>query len=300
MHWIKFIIFNLVLTLSLMNTIVNAEDTQPKAVYFFNQKLPLDSIIEKYYYSKLPFEFLALKGCLYLHDDELSIPEPHAHTMDLNLFFNEAIQLKKIDVSWEVLPPNPTAVKGMTFNQIQTYQIAHGKSALTFHLDEEQSRKLRARSNRVTFKIETARDAKDLKMDVQAYGLNRNAIFMIVRHLLHTRNDKILNEALLRSLYLNGYTSLLPLFKYEEYSKLYVTEESLFYLPINTDFSIELHQMTAHLKKGKYLSKEGIKTLPSLQHPQEKFLYIDQKKIRFLRLKDPQESIKIKKIDLAN
>ncbi len=291
------IIFSLLVMLLWMNTATYADASNK--IHFFNQTLNPDPLIEKYYYSELPYEFLALRGSLYLHEHKLNINEPHSHTVDLNLFFNETVQLKKIDVSWETSPPNQTAVKGMTFYQIQAYQIAHGKSDLTFYLDGAQSRTLREQSNRVTFKIETARDAEDLKMQVQAYGLNRNAIFMIIRHLLRTRKDKILNEDLLSSLYLNGYTSLLPLFKYEEYPQLYLAKDSLFYLPIDTDFTLEISETQALLKKRKYLSKDGIKPLLDLQKDKERFLYVDQKKIRFLRLKDPQESIKIQKIDLA-
>jgi len=285
--------------ISWMNTTANAATTNE--IHFFNQTLKPDPLIEKYYYSELPYEFLALKGCLYFHDDNLSITQSHSHTIELNLFFNETIFLKKINIKWETSSSNQISVKQVTLKQIQKTLIAGSDQAnLSFYLNRDQSRTLYDQKNRVTFAVETSLNVKDFKMNVHAYGLNRNAIFMIIRHLLRTRHDKTLNEDLLRSLYLTGYTTILPLFKYEEYTELFLPKDSLFYLPVNTDFSTDLRKTTLLLKEGKYPSKEGVKRLPDLQQDKERFLYIDQKKIRFLRLKKPHENIKIQKIDLAD
>ncbi len=301
MHSFLSFIFSVLLLASFsFSGVAKADAAVTNEVNFFNQTLRASPFILKHYYADLNYDFLTVKGNLYQHDDNLSISEPHSHIIDLNLFFSDKILLKKLLLNWTADQSKNSAIKAVTLKEIdKRLKVKNNQSDLLFYLNCAESKKLLDKKNKITFLIDPNNGVQDLKLQVKAFGLNRNSIFKIIRYLICTRDDPQLNEALLSSLYLKGFTDILPLFKFETYENIYLPEHSLFFLPVDTDFSTDLKKTKALFQEGKYPSLEGIKPLPQQVKNKGKFLFVDQKKIRFLKFKNPEDCIKIKKIDLA-
>lgn len=279
-------LFGLLSILLLPFHLVFAQPSPPKSpLKLFGQTLPPDAFIKAHYYDEIPYSFLSVT-----RDDQQMYRAKDA--LLLRLFFNTEVRLKKL-----VLTPTDTTNITDPIKQIYLFDQGHichmGKHTHqnVLYLDKEVK----------VLDIHVLPDplVKELKVQVKAYGLSRQSIFFIIKHLLKTRNDPDRNEALLRRLYTKGYSSILSLLKYEQYTHLYLTSHSLFYLPDDADYSVPVDKTVALLREGAYISHDGKRQLPKQVKQKEYLLFVDKQKIRFLKNVDPQNSIVIKKIDLA-
>lgn len=252
---------------------------------FLGQQISPDDEILSAYYAELPYSFLTVRN-------DLRSDDPTKKAILIKLFFNSEVHIKKV----EVLSSDAT-------NMSHPIDDIH-----LFDTSAPCRKEARDKKNTLYFDkvakeldihVHPDPDVKDIKLKVSAYGLNRQGIFQITRHLLSTRADSRQNEALLRRLYEEGHTTILTLLKYEEYPRLYLPRHSLFNLPDDADFARPLKETLSHLKNGEYFSQNGLSALPKDEHKSDYLLFVDKEKIRFLKNVDPQKSIVIKKIDLA-
>lgn len=252
---------------------------------FFDQTLTKDKFILAHYYDEIPYSFLTVKS-----DDRTDNTSKKA--ILINLFFNTKVKIKKLKV-----------VSSDETNMTHPVEQIHLFERSKFCKKEDHIRQniiyFDKETNRLDIHVHPDPHVKDIKLKVTAYGLSKQSIFHITRHLLSTRNDSDQNELLLKKLYEEGYTTVLSLLKYEEYDRLYLPEHSLLYLPDDTDFSVPLPKMLLLVRKEHYLSVEGMKAIPDRVKKRNYLLFVDKEKVRFLKNINPQESIVIKKIDLA-
>ncbi len=266
---------------------LQAQTLHPKSgvLKFFGQTLTKDKFILAHYYDEIPYSFLTVKS-----DDRTDNTRRKA--ILINLFFNTKVKIKKLKV-----------VSSDETNMTHPVEQIHLFERSKFCKKEDH-----IRQNIIYFNKETDRldvhvhpdpNVKDIKLKVAAYGLSKQSVFHITRHLLSTRNDAEQNELLLKRLYKEGYTTVLSLLKHEDYDRLYLPEHSLFYLPDDTDFSVPLPKILPLVQIEQYISDEGMRPIPKRVKKRNYLLFVDKEKVRFLKNINPQESIVIKKIDLA-
>ncbi len=280
---------SLLLLLTLLATLshLHAQTAQPKSteLKFFDQTLPKDSFIHSHYYDEIPYSFLTVKS-----DDRTKKTSQKA--ILIKLFFNTKVKIKKL----KVVSSDET---NMTHPVERIHLFDHSKSCQKEDHEYQNIIYFDKETDRLDVHVHPDPHVKDIKLKVTAYGLSKQSVFHITRHLLSTRDDPAQNELLLKNLYKEGYTTVLSLLKYEKYDRLYLPEQSLFYLPDDTDFSVPLQKMVSLVQKEHYLSDKGTKAMPDRVKKRNYLLFVDKEKVRFLKNVNPQESIVIKKIDLA-
>lgn len=261
----------------------NSSGQQP--LIFFDQLLKPDEYILSHYYHILPYNFLTI--------DSYDIDQKkHLDNILVKLFYSTRVKMKKLRIicSDESSTPHPIMQIHLYDKQLACRKELYSHKQIIYFDKEERVLEIH---------IYPASQVEDLKLDITVYGLNQQSIFHITRHLLATRDDPEQNEAILKKLYTEGYTTILTLLKHENYQNLYLPEHSLFHLPEDTNFQTPLSKTVSLLHNGTYISLSGIKTIPRSTRKKTHLLFVDKEKVRFLKNINPQESIIIKKKDLA-
>jgi len=277
--------FLAILSITLQFAQAKENSSGQQSLKFFNQYLIPDDYILSHYYDILPYNFLTI-------DSDHFNQKNQQDAILVKLFFNTSVKMKKLRIicSDESSTPHPIMDIHLFDKTFPCKKELYSRKQIIYFDREEQV---------LDIHIHPDSQVKDLKLDITVYGLNQQSIFHITRHLLATRNDPKQNEALLTKLYEQGYTTILTLLKHEAYPNLYLPEHSLFHLPEDTNFMTPLSKTVSLLHNDTYPSVDGIKAIPKSIKKKTHLLFVDKEKVRFLKNINPQESIIIKKKDLA-
>jgi hypothetical protein len=257
------------------------ETQAPTTLNFYGQKIAATEAVVARYYDWIPYQYVTIRQDEQKTDD----------LIHLQLFFDKQEQMRRVEIAWS----DPSK----TFPLVALYIADTPVTNLPQQVNEKALFYIDYDGYYLDLKFKLRPEFKELALTIKVYGITRQSSFKLTKYLLENRDDKEANEQLLANLYKDGCTAILPLFKYENYSQLNLPQHSLFWLPEDTRFDLPIDDAMKLLQTNQYDSLEGIKRLPIIDTSHVQKLQIDNNKIKFLRYKNPQDTIIIKKIDLA-